>query len=273
MTLTLRQTAALLITILVVSFTLIVLDGRNQLEGPKGILGDIVSPVAESLSDFGGRFTTSREVGDAQLMAELEQVRSERDQLLAENARLRELESEVTQLRDQLAFQQAQPNLIALPANVVSRDPQSREKYLIIDRGSADGVRVGQPVVSPNFLVGQVTEVDANRAKVLLIVDSGFQTGAMLQNSRARGVVYGRWQAGGRIVMRHIPVDTEIAENELVITSGMTSGIPEGLIIGQIIAGGIDRDTLENEVEANVIPAVDFDALQAVTVITGQQPQ
>lgn len=270
MTLTLRQTAALLVTLLVVSLTLIVLDGRDQLDGPKSILGDIVAPVGESLSDLGGRFATTREVGDPQLIAELEQVRGERDQLLAENARLRELEADIEQLREQLAFQQAQPNLTTIPANVVSRDPQSREKYLIIDRGSADGIRVGMPVVSPNFLVGQVTEVDEKRSKVVLVVDSSFQTGAMLQTSRGRGIVYGRWQAGGRMVMHHIPLETEIADRELVVTSGMTSGIPEGLIIGQVTPDGVDRDELQNEVEANVIPAVDFDTLQAVTVITGQ---
>lgn len=271
MTLSLRQTATLLAGIIVLSLTLIVLDGRDQLAGPKGALGGLVAPVGHSLSNFGARFSGSREVSDSQLLAENEQLRGERDALLAENARLRELEPKVEQLEDQLAFQEAQPDLIALPANVVGRDPQSRERFLIIDRGSDDGVAVGMPVVSPHFLVGQVTETERNRAKVVLTVDSAFQTGALLQVSRGRGVVYGRWQAGGRMVMRHIPTDAEIQEGELIITSGMTSGIPEGLIIGQVI--DMERDDLRNEVQVAVNPAVNFDKLQTVTVIIGQQSE
>lgn len=271
MTLSLRHSAMLLAGLLVLSLTLIVLDGRNYLDGPKGALGGIIGPVGESLSDFGGRFSPEREAADDELLAENEQLRSERDALLAENARLRELETTVEQLEDQLEFQEARPNLVALPANVVGRDPLSREKFLIIDRGTDDGVAVGMPVVSPHFLVGQVTETDPNRAKVVLTVDSGFQTGAVLQNSRGSGVVYGRWQAGGRMVMRHIQTDTEIEEGELVVTSGLTSGIPEGLIIGQVIE--VDRDDLRNEVQVSVNPAVNFDSLLTVTVIVGEQTE
>ncbi len=271
MTLSLRQTAFLLASLLIVSLALIVLDGRNQLDGAKGALGGIVAPVGESLSDLGGRFSGSRKVGDAELIAENERLRDENARLLADNAQLQTLEPRVQQLEDQLGFQDAHPELRHLTAGVVGRDPQSREQFLIIDRGSAHGVAVGMPVVSPHFLVGQVIEVDPNRSKVLLVVDSAFQTGALLQASGSGGVVYGRWQAGGRMVMRHIPPDAEIPEKELVVTSGLTSGIPAGLIIGQITS--VERDELKNEVQADVVPAVDFDTLQSVTVITGTQTE
>lgn len=271
MTLSMRQTATLLIGIVLVSLTLIVLDGRDRLDGVKGALGDIVAPVGESLSDFGGRFTGGNQLTDSELLAENEQLRAERDALLAENARLRELEPQLEQLEAQLEFQEAKPDLVALPANVVGRDPQSREKFLIIDRGSADGVAVGMPVVSPHFMVGQITEVDDNRSKVVLTVDSAFQTGAKLQASGGSGIIYGRWQAGGRMVMRHIPADTEIPENELVVTSGLTAGIPGGLIIGQVVS--TDRDDLRNEVQAIVVPAVNFDKLQTVSVIIEQRAE
>lgn len=269
MTLSMRQTAMLFSGILILSLTLIVLDGRNMLDGPKGALGGIVAPIGQSLSDLGAGISGSRNVSDDQLLSENEQLRAERDALLAENARLRELESIVEQLEDQLEFKEARPNLVALTANVVGRDPLSRERFLIIDRGTDDGVAVGMPVVSPHFLVGQVTETDSNRAKVVLTVDSAFQIGATLQDSRASGVVYGRWQAGGRMVMRHIQADTDVQESELVVTSGLTAGIPEGLIIGQVI--DMQRDDLRNEVQVTVNPAVNFDNLQTVTVIIGEQ--
>lgn len=268
MTLSMRQTATLVAGILILSLTLIVLDGRNHLDGFKGALGGIVSPVGQSLSDFGSRFSGSSDVTDAQLLIENEQLRSERDALLAENARLRELEVKVEQLEAQLDFQEARPNLRALPANVVGRDPLSREKFLIIDRGSDDGIVEGMPVVSPHFLVGHVTDVEPNRAKVVLTVDSAFQTGAKLQNSQGRGIIYGRWQAGGRLMMRHVQSETEIEDGELVVTSGLTAGIPEGIIIGTVIE--VHRDDLRNEVQATVNPAVNFDSLQTVSVIIAE---
>ncbi len=268
MTLTMRHTATLIAGILILSLVLIVLDGRNYLDRPKDLLGGVVSPVAGRLTDFGGRFSSSRTATDDELLAENEELRSERDTLLAENARLRELEATVEQLQAQLEFQEARPNLTSVPANVISRDPQSREKFIIIDRGSADGIDIGMPVVSPYFLVGHITEVEPNRAKVTLTVDSAFQIGAILQNSRGMGIVYGRWQEGGRMVMRHIQADTAIEENELVVTSQLTDGIPEGIIIGTVIE--IQRDDLRNEVQVTVNPAVNFDSLQTVTVITGE---
>jgi rod shape-determining protein MreC len=268
MTLTMRHTAILVAGILILSLILIVLDGRDRLDRPKDMVSGLVSPIAGRLTDAGSRLSGGRNATDEELLAENEQLRSERDTLLAENARLRELEATVEQLQAQLEFQQARPNLTSVPANVISRDPQSREKFVIIDRGSNDGIDIGMPVVSPYFLVGHITEVEPNRAKVTLTVDSAFQIGAILQNSRGMGIVYGRWQAGGRMVMRHIQADTQIEENELVVTSRLTEGIPEGIIIGTVI--DIERDELRNEVQVTVNPAVNFDSLQTVTVITGE---
>jgi rod shape-determining protein MreC len=200
-------------------------------------------------------------------MAELDAITEERDRLVAENARLKEQVADIDELRERLEFKQAHPELQVIQANVISRDPQSLEKFIIIDRGSGDGVAVGMAVVSPNFLVGQVVEVDPNRSKVLLLIDSAFQTGAVLQNSRGAGIVYGRWQYGDRAVMRHVPLETETAPGELVVTSGLTAGIPEGLVIGT--TNELERDQLRNEIEISVIPLVDFDTITTVTVIVG----
>jgi rod shape-determining protein MreC len=269
MALTLRQTAVLAATFVLVSLFLIVLDGRNKLDSVKELSSGIVSPVSESLTDFGERLAGAREGGDAALRDELEAVKAERDQLLAERATWIEAQQEMLLLREQLKFQEEHPAIQFLPADVIARDPQGREKYLIINRGSNDGIMVGMPVVSPNFLVGQVIEVEPSRAKVLLVIDSGFQIGARLQLSRAEGIVYGRWQEGGRVEMRHVPVSAEIdMQTELVVTSNKTARVPEGLIIGQVLEA--DKNTLENETVLEITPLVDFDSLTTVTVITGQ---
>lgn len=269
MTITFRRNAVLIAVLVIISLLLILLDGRNKLDSPKGLLTGVITPVGQGLTHLGERIADLREA-DSDLGKQLQQVTAERDVLLAENAKLRVQAEEVEQLREQLGFQDARPELTLLSADVVLRDPQGREKFIVINRGSNDGVQMGMAVVSPNYLVGQVIDVEPDRARVLLVIDSGFQTGARLQLSGQEGVVYGRWQSGGRVIMKHIPVETQVVagdEGELVITSGKTARIPEGLIIGKVI--GVKKDELRNETEAEVLPIVDFDNLQSVTVIIG----
>lgn len=261
-----RQVVALAAILVAVGLLLIVLDGRNLLDPVKGPAGRAIAPVSGALSDLGQRIAPSPR-GDAELMAELDAVTEERDRLIAENARLKEQVADIEGLQAQLEFKQVHPELQVLQANVVSRDPQSLEKFVIIDRGADDGIEVGMAVVSPNFLVGQVVEVDPTRSKVLLVIDSAFQTGAVLQSSRGAGILYGRWQYGDRAIMRHVPLETEVTPGELVVTSGLTDLIPAGLVIGS--THELERDALRNEIEISVIPLVDFETLRRVTVIVG----
>jgi rod shape-determining protein MreC len=264
---TARQGIVLATLLVIVSLAFVLLDGRHKLDGPKSLLASATSPISRSLTNLGDRVRTRGDKSD--LQAQYDDLQSKYDALLSENAQLKVQAQAAQQLRDQLNFQQQNPTLTLLPANVISRDPQSREKYIVIDRGSDDGLQVGMAVVSPNFLVGQITSVEPTRAKVLLVIDSGFQIGARLQNGGAEGIAYGQWQLGGRVVMRHIPVDANIdPATELVVTSNKTARVPQGLIIGKI-DGEPSRDPLQNETEVKVLPLVDFDNLQTVTVITG----
>jgi rod shape-determining protein MreC len=266
MTLTLRQTAILAGLLFVISLSLIMLDGRNKLDSFKGLASGFISPVSQVLTDLGdGVFSDGG--GDANLQAELDSVTAERDALIAEKAMLLEQIQQLDDLREQLAFQEQRPELELLSAEVIARDPRGTEKFVIINRGSDDGILVGMAVLSPNFLVGQVIETEPHRAKVLLTIDSGFQIGALLQTTRAEGIVYGRWQLGGRLLLRHLPVDAEIPENELVVTSNKTARVPDGLVIGKALK--VTRNTLQNETEIEVLPLVDFDSLQSVAVVVG----
>ncbi|MFW6074718.1 MAG: rod shape-determining protein MreC [Chloroflexota bacterium] len=263
-----RQIGMLVFTLIVASLLLITLDNRQVLDPVKDIFGQAVAPAGRALSGIDSPIA-GEPVGDAELQRQLQELEAERDGLVAENARLREQVAEVDQLREQLGFREAHPELEVTTARVIARDPQSLEKYIVIDRGSNDGIENGMAVVSPNFMVGQVVEVEPNRSRVLLVIDSSFRTGARLQTSRGAGIVYGLWQSGGRAEMRHIPLDTEVVPDELVVTSGESEGIPEGLVIGRI--SDLEREELGNQIIVSVLPLVDFDSIETVTVITGER--
>lgn len=264
-----RSTLVLLAGVVVLSMFLMLLDSRDKLDGPKSLLMSIVSPIGESFTDLGSRVSNIGEGGgDKDLQRQLDDVTAERDQLLAENARLREQGREVEQLRDLLEFRQANPQLTLVTADVVGRDPGSREQFLIINQGSNQGIQVGMPVLSPHFLVGQVVEVEPDRSRVLLVIDSSFQTGARIQGMETEGIVYGRWQYGERAVMRHVPVDADVGTDALAVTSGTTERVPAGLVIGKVM--DVHRDEVQNETTLDILPLVDFVKLSSVTVITGE---
>ena len=270
MSATARRNLAVIAAVVVAALLLMFADTRGWLNAPKRVADAVVSPVSSALTSLGMGIGSDKPGGDQSLRQQLDEVTAERDALLAENAKLKELSSEVENLRQQLNFQESRPDLTYVTAEVISRDPESREKFVIINRGSDDGLQVGMAVVSPNFLVGQITEVEAHRAKVLLIIDSGFQTGGRLQMARAEGIVYGLWQEGGRVEMRHIPYDVNIDDREVVVTSGKSAGIPEGLVVGKVME--IKKDQAKNETVVEILPLVNFDNLESVTVITGTTP-
>jgi len=270
MSATARRNLAVIAAVVVAALLLMFADTRGWLNAPKRVADAVVSPVSSALTSLGMGIGNDKPGGDLSLRRQLDEVTAERDALLAENAKLKELSSEVENLRQQLKFQESRPDLTYVTAEVISRDPESREKFVIINRGSDDGLQLGMAVVSPNFLVGQITEVEAHRAKVLLIIDSGFQTGGRLQMARAEGIVYGLWQEGGRVEMRHIPYDVNIDDREVVVTSGKSAGIPEGLVVGKVME--IKKDQAKNETVVEILPLVNFDNLESVTVITGTTP-
>jgi rod shape-determining protein MreC len=266
-----RQTIVLIFLFIVVSTGLIMLDSQNRLDWLRSPASQIFSPIVWVFNQVGDSASSISSGNPSDVEAQLEAVTQERDRLLAENAELRLLEEEVVQLRNQLEFQETFPDLEPVPANVISEDPRGVERILIIDQGRDAGIRTGMAVVSPEFFVGQVTSVDDNRARVTLILDAAAQIGGVTQDSGAEGVVYGRWQAGGLIEMRHIDADAEIQPGELVITSGRTQRVPPGLIIGQV--SEIDLDVQADTQTVRLTPMLDYRAIQSVTVILSDDIQ
>jgi rod shape-determining protein MreC len=266
-----RQTIVLIFLFVVISTGLLVLDSRDRLDWLRSPAGQLFSPVVWVFNQVGSGAGSIGSSNPDGIEAELEAVKQERDQLLAENAELRLLEDEVAQLRNQLEFQEAFPDLEPVPANVLSEDPSGVDRILIIDQGRDAGIRTGMAVVSPEFFVGQVTSVDANRSRVTLILDASAQIGGMLQDSGEEGVVYGRWQAGGLIEMRHIDADAVVEEGELVVTSGRTARVPPGLIIGQV--SEVELDVQADTQTVRLTPMLDFRAVQSVTVILSDDLQ
>ncbi len=266
--LTVRQTAALVAAFVILSAGLITLDHQQKLDLVKRPLNALTQPVVRLFSLAEHRIVSIGAPSDPEVASRLASLTAERDRLLAENARLKQVEQEVTQLRQQLGFKTAHPDLKTIPAAVLGRDPESMQRFLVIDRGSNDGIQRGMAVVSPDFFVGQVTDVEPDRARVVLSIDVSYQVGGILQNdSHAEGVVYGRWQDGGRLQMRHLDSGVQVADGDMVVTSSRTALVPEGLVIGKVYH--IERNVQADALTLDLVPMIDPTRLQTVTVILG----
>ncbi len=250
------------------SLAFIALDNRAALDPVKTGLREITDPISNA---FGGLIDNENQ---SELAAELARVEAERDALLAENVNLRIDNQEVEQLREQVRVQEAHPEWTLVTARVINTDPTNLQKFIVIDKGSADGIKKGMAVVDPNYYVGQVTDVEEHSATVTMVIDSSASVGAQLLNSGAIGVVFGTWQSGGRIEMRHVSRGTTPEEEELVITANnpdvQTNQVPGNLIIGKVV--GEPRENNQGDsVTLQVLPVVEFDKLRVVSIIVADE--
>ena len=192
---------------------------------------------------------------------ENDRLRQEIKRYIAINAEYREAVAtnvRLNQLLD-LAHSLEQP---VLTAHVIGRDPALWFKTITIDKGISSGVEKGMPVVTVEGVVGQVINVSPRFAKVLLATDPNSAVDAILQTSRALGIVKGNGQ-GYR--MDYVLREKEVAKDDLVVTSGMGGVFPKGLLVGRVSEVGKDKRGMFHTI--TVQPAVDFRELEYVTII------
>lgn len=258
-----RKTLSLVLVFTILTLSLIVLDRQNLLTPVKEGLTTVVQPISSAFSGIPGAMDSSTPLED-----QLATAVAERDRLDAENSDLKAKLAQSTVLEQLQAAQAAHPDRAYVTAEVVSRDPTGQQKFIVIDKGSADGLRVGMAVVDPNYFIGQVSEVSENSAKVMLIIDSSMKVGARLEDTQAEGTVIGTWQGGQQpMIMEHIDKAKPPQEGEKIVTSDMTRQIPPGIIIG-VVWGAPVVNAQNDQIEVKVRPAVNFDSLTQVFVVT-----
>ena len=197
-------------------------------------------------------------------------LRTENDRLSAENARLEEIRRENETLTGLLQLR-AGLDYKTTAATVIARESSEFRRLVVLDKGSADGIAVGDvAVVAGGALAGRVTEVGPSSAKVLLLTDSGSTVIGQLTTNAATGEVVG--QLGGVLIMREIDSSESAAVGDEVVTagielgSGVRSPYPKGLLIGQVVDTHRDANSVVQT--AFLQPAAELDKLEFMLVIT-----
>ena len=266
--------STVLIILVLLSLAGLALDQNEDLLPIEDLALRFVVPVQEKLTSLANSISdltqTTQDIRE--LHRRNEELQGLADSLMIENVRLKEIESENETLRRLLGFTQANPThsykAAEVKGRVIGRDPSNFLSYLTIDSGSQQGIEKGMPVVTERGLVGRITDVGSNWAKVMLIIDPSSSVNALIQSSRATGVVEG--QVGGSLVMKYIPQGETVNVNDIVLTSGLGGNFPQKLIIGQVTA--VHQRDIEMFQQADIRPTVDFNNLEIVLVITNFSP-
>jgi rod shape-determining protein MreC len=237
--------------------------GRDRLGR---VLLDVVAPF-QRVGMFG-----ARALGDLWLdAAALFRRRAELDALRARVAELEEhavhtdeVEQENARLRELLAFRKRLEGDV-VTATVVGRDATGFARTITIGRGESDGVVKGAAVLAPAGVVGQVFLVSAHAARVLLVTDHNSGVDAIVQRTRARGIVEGTVSEG--CSLKFVKRTEDLQHGDVVVTSGVDGIFPRGLPIGRIVA--VDKRGQSLFQHASVQPFVDFERLEEVLVTRG----
>jgi rod shape-determining protein MreC len=260
------QTAAL--AILVVGILLLALGGYLA-----PISRVVLSPFISTQTWLASRYlairdfmTAPRDVArltqlNAQMEAEVSRLQSQIIELQQQN-------SELQVLSALLDFARTHSENEYITAAVIGRDISPFLHYVIINRGSDDGLRRGMPVVSSQGLVGRVAAVTADGARVQLITDPDTAINVRIQPSGAEGLLQG--SITGDISVAAIPQDASIQTGDLILTSGLGGNFPPDMLIGQI--SGVRQRPVELFQTATVEPVVDFSQLEIVLVIVNFTP-
>ncbi len=202
-------------------------------------------------------------------------LRQRNAELEAEVARL---QAQVVQLQSQVAdtqalaalvnFSRSNPESAYTAATVIGRDPSPFLRYIIIDKGSNQGLRRGMPVVTDQGLVGRVDAVIGSAARVQLITDPTSAVNVRLDKADREAVLTGT--LAGDLTLDLVPQDILLQLGDVVLTSGLGGSYPPDLIIGQVVtARRRDSDLFQ---QAFIQPVVDFAQLKIVLVITDFRP-
>lgn len=244
-------------------------NSKSSLRGADGYSLAVIGPFQELLSYISRGFShlwgsyfelVSTAEENLALKKELQDVQQKA-------RRCDELENTNQRLREYLNFKE-KIDRPSLAAEIIGQDSSPWHNSLSINRGADDGLAKGDAVVVPEGAVGQVVEVSSNYSRIMLVVDRNSAVDALVQRSRARGIIKGG--AEGRCRLEYALRKQDIQEGDVIITSGLDGVYPKGLSIGTVSRVMVKGPGVFQDIE--VQPDVDFSKIEEVIVFLNSGP-
>ncbi len=270
------------VVLIIASLAILTVSFRESDSGPVHAIQQAGQNLLSPLQSWGARAAEPFQDGYTWIRT-LWSAHTEADRLAAE---LQELQGEAVKLKEQAEENERLKSLLDLRdkgtfpegtdfevARVIGKSPNRWEAWVQIDKGSADGIRVDQPVVGATpiageslagkGLVGKVIEVNTHTAQIQLITDSASSVAAKIQGPRAEGIVEG--SVSGTLTMDFVDRDIVVDPKLIVVTSGFGGIYPPAIPIGIVADVGEEDVNIYKEIEVQAF--VDFRVLEEVMVL------
>ena len=214
-----------------------------------------MSPV----SDFVDGVTNASD-----LKSENRKLRQKVTEVKTENKTLEAAANENQRLRKLLELVE-EINVDSVTARIITGSPSNFETTIQVNKGSSSDVKVGDPVIEGDGLVGRVIEVSSSRATVLLIIDSTSGVGVRDSRSEVAGIAQG--ESGSKYMsMQFVDPDADVKKGDNVVTSGLQDGrFPPNIPVATVKSVKKDPSGLSKNVQ--LAPIVDLDRISVVSIL------
>ncbi len=190
---------------------------------PVRVLGSLVAMPFNAAGNVMGNLTASQET--------LSELREQNAELTAQVAELSESKKTSERLESLLNLQSTY-SLTSTAARIIGNSSDAWSRAVTIDKGTAAGFSCGMAVCNSGGVIGQIVEVSATTSTVQLITDEGSGVSAMIQSTRAQGMLQG--QPDGSLRLSYVSTESDVKVGDIVITSGIGGVYPKGLPLGTV---------------------------------------
>ena len=251
-----------------VVFLFYISDGVRQ--SARNVVQTIVAPGQEVVTGTANRVQ--------RIFANMGDNEELREQLEAANARISEYEEQLRQyqhyadrnreLSKLLGITEAYNDYKYVHATVTAKSEGIFFYQFTVNKGSRDGIRVNDTVINGDGIIGRVSEVFTNSARVTTLLDEDTRVSSVMTGTRDMVMVYGSYQlkTDGLLMMEYIPSQSNIRVGDVVETSGIGGIYPSGLIIGTVEALTDEKSGIEQF--AIVRPVVNFSKIETVMILS-----
>ncbi len=235
---TLPVRRVLFVVFLVISLVMVTVYAREGEGGPLHAVQSAVDAAVSPLKLVGasaaaGASSAGEAVenvtADEATLTELRELNAELTEQLSQAEELRQENERLLEMLDLKGTY----DLEGVAARVVGRSTSAYSQTVTIDAGEDDGVDTGLTVMDSTGVIGQVVSTTSHTATVRLLTDPSSGAAALIQSSRAEGVVFG--SLDGLLYLEDIDADVEVSVGDLVVTSGLGGSYTGGLLIGEVV--------------------------------------
>ena len=271
----LKNKLAVTIVVLSVAFLgIIIFSIKSNSNIISSGVGSVISPLQKIVYNVNDKIK-----GSFEFFLNFSKVKQENEELAAKNAELENklieynrMKDENTRLREMFNYSEANKNYNYIGCNIIGYSGGNISDGYIIDKGTKDGVEKDMIIITPVGLVGKVTKAESNSSIVQTILNQNIAVASMVESTReTTGILQGITDNKNKNLTKlsNIPIDSEIKEGDVILTSGLGGMYPQEIRIGEVVS--VEVDSVGIMKTATVKPYVDFNKLEELFVVVPKE--